>query len=250
MQLSEMVSSQLQLSTLDGLSGIQSTDRITQAFARASSRLTQQIDSTNVQLSAFGQIKSSFAAAQTAANALTTTAANQTATGVDVRKAVQAFVDSFNQAAGTAGAAVNLTGALANQGRAALANSDLTASITAGSGITELRQLGITRNQNGTLTLDTNALDQAFQSNSAQVRGAMTQLGQQVGTRLGGELTATGNVGASVATLTQRSETLATQQTTQDQKIAAALQSIQQQSAKINYSTATGLAAYQALFGG
>ena len=232
------------------------TSRAGALFDPARQRLSQTIESTQVQLSSYGQVRSSFAATQNTAQALTATAANSKAGVADVRKAVQGFVDAFNQSAKTASAAVKQNGALGGQTQAVLANADLAGSLTAGGGVTDLRQLGVTRSQDGTLTLDAAALEKAYQSNPTQVRSALTELGQQVDNRLGSELAAGGNIGSSVATLTKRAQSLATQQANQEARISSSQQTVQQSSQQFgvanatNYAVATGLAAYHAWFGG
>jgi len=246
----------VQLGQLGQVASATSTSRAGALFDPARQRLTQAIESTQVQLSGYGQIKGSFAATQSAAQTLTATAANTAAGVADVRKAVQGFVAAFNQSVKAASTAVKQNGALAGQTQAVLANADLNGSLTAGNGVTDLRQLGVTRGQNGTLTLDAAALEKAFQGNATQVRSALAELGQQVGNRLGSELAGGGNIGSSVATLTTRAQSLATQQTNQEARISSSLQAVQQSSQQFgvanatNYAAATGLAAYRAWFGG
>jgi len=246
----------VQLGQLGQAASTTSTAQAGGLFVPARRRLSRAVDSTQVQLSGYGQIKASFAATQSAAQTLRATAANTGAGVADVRKAVQGFVDAFNQSVKTVSTAVKQNGALAGQTQAVLANADLNGSITAGSGVTDLRQLGVTRGQDGTLTLDSAALEKAFQTNATQVRSALTELGQQVGNRLGSELAAGGNIGGSVATLATRAQSLATQQTNQEARINSSLQTIQQSSQQFgvvnatSYAAATGLAAYRAWFGG
>ena len=273
MQISSVIDMQLKLAQLGqaGQSGVAGTvsqllgqanqagsstnaaNTVTQLLAPATQRVSQQLQSTNVQLSAYGQIKSAFGSVQTAANSLVSATASKTATNIDVEKAAQAFVDAYNQAAQSIGTAVNGTakaaGALATDARAKLAGSDLAQALTGGNGLADLKQAGITQNKNGTLTLDAKALDQALQSNSAQTKGALARLGQQVGASTGRELASGGNVGSSVGSLTSRSQTLTAQQTTLQQQATALQGVLERQGAVLNYSTAGGLAAYHSLLG-
>lgn len=243
MDISNIVRSQWQLAQIGQSGGAGSA--IEKAFARSSERVGQQLQSANVQLSSYGQVKSAFAGLQGAAGALGEAAASKTTSAADLKKAVQGFVDSFNQAAKSV--AGIKTGALADNGRARLAANDLARSLTAGNGLGDLRQLGISRGKDGSLSLDAKALDQVLQTNTDKVKGAMADLGKQVGATMGRELAGSGNVGAGVASLTDKVKVLTQQQTTQQQQSAAVLQAIGQQTNQLNYSAAGGIAAYQSL---
>lgn len=244
MNLSSIVATQVQASQFSQNAGA-SSSAINKAFARSNDRIGQQLQSTNVQLSSYGQIKSSFAGLQGAATALGDAAASKTATSADLKKAVQGFVDSYNQAAKSV--AGIKTGALADNGRARLAANDLSRSLTAGNGLGDLRQLGISRGKDGSLSIDTKALDQALQTNADKVKGAMADLGRQVGTTMSRELASRGNVGAGVASLTDKVKVLTQQQTTQQQQSAAVLQAIGEQTNQLNYSAAGAVTAYRSL---
>ena len=253
MDLSSMVKIQVQLAQIGQTSQSASANSASQILAPANKRLSQQLESTNVQLSSYGQIKSAFGSAQTAASSLADTATSKKATNSDVEKAAQAFVNSYNQATQAVSTAVNgtgkQTGALASDFRAKRAGSDLAQSLTSGTKLADLKQVGITQNKNGTLTLDTKALQNALQSNPTQAKSTLAHLGQQVGTSAGHELASSGNVGASVGSLTNKSQSLAAQQTALQQQAVAIQGTLDQQSAILNYATAGGLAAYKNLLG-
>jgi flagellar capping protein FliD len=119
-----------------------------------------------------------------------------------------------------------------------------------GAGLADLKQSGITLNKNGTLTLDTKALEQSLQSNSAQAKSSLASIGQQVSASTGRELAGGGNVGGSIGTLTNRSQSLTAQQTALQQQATSVQGLLEQQSNVLNYSTANGLAAYQKLLSG
>jgi flagellar capping protein FliD len=138
MDLASIVKTQVQLAQLGQSTQSSSSSAATQLLAPANKRLTQQLESTNVQLSAYGQISSDFGSAKTAASGLSNTVTSKTATNSDVVKAAQAFVDSYNQATQAVGSAVNGTGtkagALASDIRVKLAGNDLAHSLTSGAG--------------------------------------------------------------------------------------------------------------------
>jgi flagellar hook-associated protein 2 len=223
------------------------SNSVSQLLAPVSERLSQQLASTNVKLSAFGQIQSAFSSAQTAANSLTTAATSNTATNAEVAKAAQAFVAAYNQSVQAVSTAVSGKGALASDLRATRAGNDLAQSLTSGAGPANLAQAGISLNKNGTLTLDTKALEQALESSGTQTKAALAYLGQQVGAATGRELASAGNVGASVGSLTSRSQTLAAQQATLQQQSTALQNTLTSQGTVLNYLTATGLNAYRNL---
>lgn len=249
MDISSLVKAGLQSAQLNQTSGSTAAGTVSKLKAPATKRLTEQLESTNVKLSAYGQIKSAFAGAQTAASALSSSATSKTATNADVEKAAQAFVDAYNKGVKTVSNATasstKQTGALASDQRAKSAGSDLARSVASGTGPANLKQAGITQNTDGTLSLDNKALQQALQANSSQTKSALASLGQQVSTTTGRELASTGNVGASVGKLASRAETLAAQQTAVDQQAASLQASLEKQSAALDYATANGLAAYR-----
>ncbi len=246
MDVSSLVGTGLQIAQLNQAGGPSAADTVSRLTAPAAKRLSQQLESTNVQLSAYGQIKSAFGGAQTAATALSSSATSKTATNADVEKAAQAFVTAYNQAVQTVGSATagsaKQAGALASDLRARAAGNDLARSLTSGSTLAGLKQAGVTLNQNGTLSLDTKALQQALQANPSQTKSTLAGLGQQVGTAAGRELASTGNVGISVGRLTSRAQSLSTQQAMLGQQASSLQATLEQQNATLNYLTASGLA--------
>ena len=254
MDLSSVVNMQVRLAQVDQATGQSgSVSAASQLLAPANKRLSQQLDSTNVQLSAYGQIESAFGSVQTSVGGLAGAAISKTASNADVEKVAQAFVNSYNQAAQAVNTAVagtgKQTGALASDLRAKRAGGDLAQALSSGTGLADLKQAGITQNKNGTLTLDTKALEQALQSSPAQAKSALNRLGQQVGASAGRELASTGNVGAGVSSLTSKAQSLTAQQTTLQQQALAVQNTLDRQSAVLNYAAASGLAAYKNLLG-
>lgn len=229
-----------------------SADPVAAAFDKANSRVTKQLESTKVQLSAYGQIKAAFADVQTASKALTD--AKQTATVEDVNKVAGSFVDAYNKAnkavsVATQGAGKEV-GALANDARARIAGSDLRRSVAEGNNLADLKKVGISQNKDGSLAIDTKALESAFQANPDQVRSTLASIGAQVDNTATRELAKTGNVGSSVTALSNRSRNLEAQQSAQQEQAAAAQRQIDQQTARLNLDNtfASGVAAYRRTF--
>ena len=219
----------------------------TAAFTHANKRIEQQLGSTKVQLSAYGQIKGAFSEVQTTGKALSDL--KTTSTADDVKKAVNGFVSAYNKANKAVGAATQgdgeQTGALANDSRARIAGNDLRRSVTEGSSLSDLKKIGITQNKDGSLNVDTKALEKALQSNSNQVLSTVAGIGQQVEKTTTQELANNGNVGSSVNSLNNRSRSLEAQQSAQQEQITASQRLIEQQTTQINNVFAGGLAAYQ-----
>ncbi len=251
MDVSTIARTQIGLAQIGQTSQSGSVGGASQMLTPASKRIGQQLESTNVRLSAYGQIKSSFSGAQTSATALTNAATSKTATTSDVAKAAQAFVDAYNQAAKSVSSATatgKQAGALATDLRAKSAGNDL-ASLTRGNGLANLKQAGITANTDGTLSLDTKALNSALQANPSATKNALSAIGQQVSASTGRELASTGNVGSSVNRLNSRAETLTAQQASLQQQAANLQSQTDKQGAVLNYAVASNLAAYKSLLG-
>lgn len=179
----------------------------------ASQRVVQQLGSTVVQLSSFSQIKSGFDSLQTAAKDLSDP--KKTTTSADIVKVAQSFTSAFN----TTSKAVNLaisgdgkkSGALSGDGRATLVSNDLKSIVSSSNNVSDLKKIGISKKADGTLSVDTTALQNAFQANPNSVKDTLSRIGkqaEQVATR---ELAATGSVGGSINRLTDLSKNLESQ---------------------------------------
>ncbi len=179
----------------------------------ASQRVTQQLSSTVVQLSSFSQIKSGFDSLQTAAKDLSD--AKKTATSADVVKVAQAFTSAFNTTSKAVSLAVSgdgkKSGALAGDGRATLVSNDLKSILSSGNNVSDLKKIGISKKTDGTLSVDTTALQNAFQANPNSVKDTLSRIGKQADQVSARELAATGSVGGSVNRLTELSKNLESQ---------------------------------------
>lgn len=219
------------------------SDPVAQAFDSANKRIGKQLESANVQVSAFGQIKSGFANLQLAGNNLSSL--NKNATDNDVVKAAQSFVDAFNTtskvlSSNTKGTG-NTSGVLSNNSNALLAGYDLKRTLNNGNNTADLKKIGISVNSSGALSLDTKALGNALTANPNVVKETLAKVGNQVAQVSSKELA--GNIGSAVNTLSTRAKDLATQQTAQ-QNAASSLLAIPQQGTSINSGAAVGIAAY------
>lgn len=246
-----------------------SSDAVNRALDAASQGIDQQRSSTQVSLSAFGQLRSSVDQLQQSSQALTSN--ESTNTPEEARAAAQTFIDAYNKARITANNVTNRdTGALADNGRALVAASQLSRALDSGSQ-EQLRQIGINRNQDGTLSLDQQRFQQALQNSPQQVSSSLATVGQQVQDATSQQLASSSQLSRGAATLSDRAQVLATQQArieqaVQQQKAAQEERSQQDQTSaqqqaqqlasqqttdagnRLNAIAASGIAAYQRIF--
>lgn len=224
------------------------TSAVAKATKRATDRTDEKLESTKVQLSAYGQIKGAVSELQTASKAVTEP--KKTATADDARKTIENFVSAYNKAnAAVARTTRNdrkETGALANDARARIAGNDLRRSVAENDGLAELKKAGVTQNKDGSLALDTKALDKALKESPAATVAAVAEVATKVEKTATKELASNGNVGASVQTLDQRSRRLEAEQSSQQALIEASRRTAEQKTA--NVAQAAGIAAYQRNF--
>lgn len=224
------------------------TSAVAKATKRATDRTEQQLESTQVQLSAYGQIKGAVSELQTASKAVTEP--KKTATADDARKTIENFVSAYNKANDTVTRTTRSNrreaGALANDARARGAGNDLRRAVAENDGLAELKKAGINQNRDGSLSLDTKALDKALKERPAETVTAVAEVATKVERTATRELASNGNVGASVQTLDQRSRRLEAEQSSQQALIEASRRTAEQKTA--NVAQAAGIAAYQRNF--
>jgi flagellar capping protein FliD len=221
-------------------------DRVAQAFQKADKRIQQQRDLTAVQLSSFGKLKSAFAEAQTASSGLGNI--KSTTSDAEVRKLAGTFVKAFNSAVQTSRSAATQTGTPVESNRARAAETELRRSVNTDLTSTELRKIGITRQADGTLSIDSKAFDTALSTEPEAVRSALSSLGQQVGQTATGQLADGGNIGRAVNTLSDRARTLEARQADQQALAKAGQQNISAQTNRFATSLNSGAAAYERIF--
>jgi len=216
-------------------------DLATGAFDLASRSVGQQVDATNVQLSPFGQVKSSFVDVQSAGRTLATPA--KTSTVEDITKAVQSFANTYNNATRIVDTASNSTGAIAGNGYANSASINLKSIVTSGSNTADLKNIGVSVNQDGTLSVDTNALQSAVQANPSSVQDTLAKVGAQAVQASQKELVGTGNVGGTVNPWSSRTRNSGTKAAGQNIS-AGSPNATQQQTENTGNNAAGGIAAY------
>ena len=241
--LSSIAASTLTGSQASGQTGI---DRVTQAFQKADKRIQQQRDLASVQLSSFGRLKSAFAGTEAAASGLKSITSASSA--ADVRAATGTFVKAFNSAVETARAAAAQSGAPVESNRARAAETELRHSVNADAASAELRKIGITRQANGTLALDSKVLDTALDTDPGTVRSTLSRIGQQVGQTATGQLADGGNIGRAVNALSDRAISLEVRQAEQQALARTGQRNISAQTNRFATSLNSGAAAYERIF--
>ncbi len=241
--LSNISASSLTGSQSSGQSG---ADRVSQAFQKADKRIQQQRDLATVQLSSFGRLKSAFAATEIAASGLKSI--KPASSAANVRAATGTFVKAFNSAVETARAAAAQSGTPVENNRARAAETELRRSLNSEATSAELRKIGITRQANGALAIDSNAFDAALSTEPETVRSVVSRVGLQVSQTAGGQLADGGNIGKAVNALGDRVRSLETRQAEQQAVAAAAQQTINAQTNRFTASLNSGAAAYERIF--
>ena len=207
-------------------------DLATGAFDLASKSVGQQVDATNVQLSPYGQVKSSFVAVQSAGSTLSTPAKSSTIE--DITKAVQSFADAFNNATHLVDASGNLSGTLAT------ASMNLKSMVSSAGNSADLKNIGININQDGTLSVDTNVLQNAAQTNPVFVQDTLAKVGTLAEQASQNVLNGDG----TISPLGTRSKVLGSKATAQQKVSTGSQNAVKQQSATVGNNTASGIAAY------
>jgi flagellar capping protein FliD len=215
----------------------------TQALDQASQRLQDQQSSTQVRLSAFGQIQSAVEKLQESGRPLRDN--ESTNTPDEARSVVKNFVDAYNTARDVANRTTGEEGALADDNRAQVAASELSRALNSTSR-NELRSIGINTNSNGTLSIDAQRFEQALQENNQEVSRTLANVGQQVEEST--TRTVENTVNRSVENLEAQNRALEAQQTQQQELVDNLQQATEQAAAQFNFVAASGIRTYEQIF--
>ncbi len=205
-------------------------DPVQKGLDKAVTRLEGQRQTNEVQLSAYGQVKSGFSRVEAAGKTLATTGAISPA---DTKKALEAMVSAYND---TRSAATSTT-----PGYASNAANSLRRAASSDSMRSDMQSLGITQKSDGSLAIDTKKLDQALAANPNAVKEAAGRVGsqlQQTATRALGE---SGGISSTLNSLSSRAQRIEMQQSS-----LQGLSGVQSSSNSSN--SATGIASYQRMF--
>ena len=240
MNITSMTNQTLGLAALQSGSGTTATGQsnaIQKAYDKASTRLDQELQTTTAQISAYGQVQSSFAKIQDSGKALAAT--QSTTSTADLKKNLQTFVNAYNDTRSAAASTAT--------GSAKTAVRDLQSSLSTDSARADLKSLGITRNSDGSLTLDTKALDSALQSNDGTANSAAKRIGSTAAQSATTALSTTGSIASSLSALNAREASLENRQATQQQQLAESQQQVAQASNFLS-SALSGITSYTRIF--
>jgi flagellar capping protein FliD len=180
---------------------VTSTDPIQKGLERASARLESQRQTTNVQLSAYGQVKSGFSRIEEAGKSL---AKAETLTAADTKKALQSLVTAYND---TRSAAASTAPGYAGNAANALRRTASTNSMRA-----DLQSLGITQKSDSSLAIDTKKLDQALAANPTTAKEATARVGGQLQQSAARSLSEGGGISKTLNSLNSRVQQIEGQQ--------------------------------------
>jgi flagellar capping protein FliD len=205
-------------------------DPVQRGLDKASTRLEGQRLTNEVQLSAYGQVKSGFSRVEAAGKALAKT---DSISPADTKKALEAMVSAFND---SRSAATSTT-----PGYASNAANTLRRAASSDSMRTDLQSLGITQKSDGSLAIDTKKLDQALAANPNAVKETAGRVGGQLQQSATRALNENGGISRTLNALSSRAQQIEMQQ--------SGLQGLSGvQSSSNNSNSATGIDSYLRVF--
>lgn len=223
-----------------------SADADDQALGRARDLAVQQqaVASAKVTLSAEGETKSAVAGVQSAGKRLADVArAGNTG---EVKSAALGLVQSYNKtiAAPKGAAETEKSRTDTNTG------NELQQAAAAAANLPSFQQLGITANPNGTLNLDTTALENSLAANPTQTLGAAGRVGSTLQTAATRQLAASANTPATTnAPSPGESRNRDAQQAAQSDQAAAARRGEEEDARRRADAVKGGVAAYAKVLG-
>ncbi len=217
-------------------------DKVSPALGKAHGRVQSQLQSHSASLSQLGKYKATVADLSSAAQSLSQLGSSS-ASVADNTKVVERFVAAYNQAikASQPDTTSEASSTLASS-RRALTNTDTSRS--------QLAKLGLSRQADGTLKLDTAALSKALTTSAASSAGTGTllstlaQLGKAIGKRADNELASGSRLATATHLYSGKTALLKQQQT---RLLEAATQMSSQASTGVNtgnWSTQQALRKY------
>lgn len=215
---------------------VASTDPVQKAFSASASRVEQQRQSTNVQISTLGAVKSGFSKLEDAGKALTSSAPT---TSADIKKNLQALVAAYNDTRTSATAASGSGGESAVNTLRKTAASD--------SNRSDLRALGITQKQDGSLALDTKKLDAALQTDLSGAQATASRVGNQFKQTATSALAGSSSLNTALGKLNAKVDSIEARQAAEKSLTDTALSSIQQQNDRLS-SGLSGISSYLNIF--
>lgn len=209
-------------------------NKISPALGKAHGRVQSQLQSDSTSLSQLGKYKATVADLASAAQALSQLGSG-TGSVADQAKVVERFVTAYNQAitASRPDTSSEASSTLASS-RRALTNA------SADTSRSQLAKLGLSRQADGTLKLDTAALNKALTAGASTGTAAtggtglstLAQLGKAIGKRADNELASSSRLATATSLFSGKTTQLKQQQT-------RLLEAATQMSSQANNSTGT-----------
>jgi len=196
--------------------------------------LQSKVSSTNTQLSLFGKVQSSLADLQARAQALK--GFEKSPNLNDLKVAVLGFVQAFNTVHTVVVKATQKQAPLANDSRSTRALAEVSRAVIPPDNTpsrTALEKIGITREKDGSLSVDQTALEKALREDQSGTLNTLAGLGQRVEQAAGQQLSSKSGVSAKVSDLTERANELDKQQQDLQQRLEAQKNTQQLQAAQL-----------------
>jgi len=214
------------------------SERVAEASRKPLERLSQQVDSTRVQLSAFGQVKS--ATAQVEATAGKLQESGSLSSAASAAKVLQNFADAANnQVKAVRQDALPVGSArTANELRRALEGP-------VGTRRDELKQIGLSIDQTGSIKVDAKVFEKAYQTDPSKVKATLEEIGKAASSVAGRQLSEGGAVGGSISRLTEKLGNIERSQADYQSRLQQSQRTVDEQERRNNLA----LAASQQAFG-
>lgn len=203
---------------------------VQQGLEKTSSRLESQRQATEVQLSAYGQVRSGFSRVEDIGKTL---AKADSVGPAETKQALQSLVTAYND---TRGAAASTSPGYASNAANTLRRAASTESMRA-----DLQSLGISQKSDGSLAIDAKKLDQALAANPDAVKQAAARVGGQFQQNATRALSESGGISKTLSSLSSRAQQIEGQQSGLQGLVGA------QQTASSGNSSA-GIESYSRMF--
>lgn len=252
----------MEISRTGGSTAVQaaSLDPVAKALRRPVEQFAQQAESTRVQLSEAGRLRSANATIADAARGVQQTDKPKTAD--QLRSAATTLVNAVNngvrvasEVAGTprnaAPGRVESADATRVRSTANVAGSDLRRAVAdAGNrGAEDLRRIGIDVARDGSLKIDKQRFDAALASDAQGVAQTLDRVGSRVEAAATEQNSNRGAVGRTVEALTQRAENFEARRDDVQARSEQSQRQVQQAAARNPFFSGGGAAAYLGVFG-
>lgn len=181
-------------------------NKISPALGKAHERVRNQLQSDSTSLSQLGKYKATVADLASAAQAMSQLGGG-TGSTADSAKVVERFVAAYNQAitASRPDTSSDASSTLASSRRTLTNASDTSRS--------QLAKLGLSRQADGTLKLDTAALNKALAAGTNTALSTLAQLGKAIGKRADNELASSSRLATATSLFSDKASHLKQQQT-------------------------------------